>query len=139
MYRREKEIFQLHIQKRGEGKKRRWINENVCLYVLNKNNIWYFRFSFLMDLSIVNNDFYLSGMAALVDDIDSKKTECLANYFYGIYLLRTVNGYATWWSNSDCFFKKSRSIWYVWNCISVEVNWNYWLNIDIEKANWVIL
>jgi hypothetical protein len=54
-------------------------------------------------------------------------------------LLRTVNGYATWWSNPDCFFKKSRSIWYVWNYISVEVNWNCWLNIDIEKANWVIL
>lgn len=26
-----------------------------------------------MDLSMVNNDFYLSGMAALIDDIDSKK------------------------------------------------------------------
>jgi hypothetical protein len=26
-----------------------------------------------MDLSIVNNDFYLSGMAALVGDIDSKE------------------------------------------------------------------
>jgi len=28
-----------------------------------------------MDLSIVNNDFYLSGMAALVDDIDSKESK----------------------------------------------------------------
>jgi len=26
-----------------------------------------------MDLSIVNNDYYLSGMAALIGDIDSKK------------------------------------------------------------------
>jgi hypothetical protein len=29
-------------------------------------------FFFLMDLSMVNNDFYLSGMAALIGDIDSK-------------------------------------------------------------------
>ncbi len=27
-----------------------------------------------MDLSIVNNDYYLSGMAALIGDIDSKKS-----------------------------------------------------------------
>ena len=26
-----------------------------------------------MDVSMVNNDFYLSGMAALVGDIDSKR------------------------------------------------------------------
>jgi hypothetical protein len=28
-----------------------------------------------MDLSIVNNDFYLSGMAALIGDIDSKESK----------------------------------------------------------------
>lgn len=27
-----------------------------------------------MDVSIVNNDFYLSGMAALIGDIDSKES-----------------------------------------------------------------
>ena len=27
-----------------------------------------------MDLSIVNNDFYLSGMATLIGDIDSKRS-----------------------------------------------------------------
>jgi hypothetical protein len=35
----------------------------------------YFRIKIIiiMDLSIVNNDYYLSGMAALIGDIDSKK------------------------------------------------------------------
>ncbi len=36
-----------------------------------------------MDLSIVNNDFYLSGMAALVDDIDSKESK-MYNWLYTI-------------------------------------------------------
>jgi hypothetical protein len=47
-----------------------------------------------MDLSIVNNDYYLSGMAALIGDIDSKKGKTRI-YFYGTYLLRTVDGNVT--------------------------------------------
>ena len=44
---------------------------------------------------MVNNDFYLSGMAALIDDIDSKQYECIIDDFYELALRRTVNGYAT--------------------------------------------
>jgi hypothetical protein len=47
-----------------------------------------------MDLSIVNNDYYLSGMAALIGDIDSKKSYSIVNA-YDTYLLRTVDGYVT--------------------------------------------
>lgn len=43
------------------------LNLHLCVLdylFLLKNN---------MDLSMVNNDFYLSGMAALIGDIDSKR------------------------------------------------------------------
>ena len=46
---------------------------------------------------MVNDDFYLSGMAALIDGIDSKKLQCkLARWDVRVCALpRTVNGHAT--------------------------------------------
>jgi hypothetical protein len=39
-----------------------------------------------MDLSIVNNDYYLSGMAALIGDIDSKKPDKFEDFYMITYL-----------------------------------------------------
>ena len=48
-----------------------------------------------MDLSIVNNDYYLSGMAALVGDVDSKTDKSHVSYISHTCLCRTANGYVT--------------------------------------------
>lgn len=51
---------------------------------LSDFNLTFFFERTVMDLSIVNNDFYLSGIATLVDDIDSKHCLCHSSIDYGL-------------------------------------------------------